>query len=86
MDGLKGVSLHFWLSFIYKTLEKDHMIKNHLQTSYSQQKSYADHRIRNLEFEEGDNVYLKILPMKRVVTFCKKGKLSPSYVGPYEIL
>ncbi|TMW92336.1 hypothetical protein EJD97_013188 [Solanum chilense] len=24
--------------------------------------------------------------MKRVVIFCKKGKLSPPYVGPYEIL
>ena len=31
-------------------------------------------------------MYLKISPMKRVVRFGKKGKLSPSYVGPYEIL
>ena len=39
-----------------------------------------------MEFEEGDKVYLKILPMKRVVRFCKSGKFSPRYVGPYEIL
>ena len=31
-------------------------------------------------------MYLKISPMKGVVRFGKKGKLSPRYVGPYEIL
>ena len=53
---------------------------------YSLQKSYADHRRRDWEFEEGDKVYLKISPMKVLVIFFKKGKLSPFYVGPYEIL
>ena len=54
--------------------------------AYSRQKSYADHRRRDLQFEGGDKVYLKISPMKWVVRFVKKGKLSPLYVGPYEIL
>ena len=67
-------------------MEKVHIIRNRLQTTYSRQKSYADHRRRDLEFEEGDKVYLKISPMKEVVIFGKKGKLSPRYVGPYEIL
>ncbi|XP_069150328.1 uncharacterized protein [Solanum lycopersicum] len=70
---------------IYKTLEKVHIIRNRLETAYSQEKSYADQRRKDLEFEEGDKVYLKILPMKGVVRFCKKGKLSPRYLGPYEI-
>ena len=52
---------------------------------YSLQKSYADHRRRDWEFEEGDKVYLKISQMKGVVIFDKKGKLSPCYVVPYEI-
>ena len=43
----------------YKTLEKVHIIRNRLQTTYNRQKSYADHRRRDLEFEEGDKVYLK---------------------------
>ena len=30
-------------------------------------------------------MYLKISPMKEVVRFGKKGKISPHYVGPYEI-
>ena len=38
------------------------------------------------KFEEGHKVYLRISPIKEVVRFGKKGKLSPSYVGPYEIL
>ncbi|XP_069152661.1 uncharacterized protein [Solanum lycopersicum] len=39
-----------------------------------------------LEFIVGDQVYLKISPMKGVMRFCRKEKLSPWYVGPYEIL
>ena len=57
-----------------------------MPTNYSRQKSYVDHRRRVLEFEKGDKVYLKISPMKWVVIFGKKGKLSPHYAGPYEIL
>ena len=40
----------------------------------------------DLEFEECDKVYLKTSPIKVVVRFGKKGKLSPRYAGPYEIL
>ena len=61
-------------NLIYKTLEKVNNIRNRLQTPYSQQKSYVDHRRRELDFEEGDKLYLKILPMKGVVRFGKRGK------------
>ena len=71
---------------VYKTLEKVHIIRIPLQTAYSRQKSSPDNRRKGLEFKEGDKVYFKISPMKEVVRFCKKGKLSPRYVGPYEIL
>ena len=71
---------------VYKTLEKFHIIRNRLQMACSRQKSYANHRSKNLEFEEGDTMYLKISPMKGVVRFGKKGKLSHRYVGPYDIL
>ncbi|WMV50559.1 hypothetical protein MTR67_043944 [Solanum verrucosum] len=52
----------------------------------SRQKSYADVRTRHLEFEVHDWVYLKISPMKGVMRFSKKVKLSPRYVDPYQIL
>ena len=56
-----------------------------MKTAYSRQKSYADNMRRDLEFEDGYTVNLKISPMKGVVRFCKKVKFSPRYVGPYEI-
>ncbi|KAL4035172.1 hypothetical protein IC575_003852 [Cucumis melo] len=49
-------------------------------------KSYADVRRKDLEFEVGDMVFLKVAPMKGVLRFEKKGKLSPRFVGPFEIL
>ncbi|GJV24263.1 putative reverse transcriptase domain-containing protein [Tanacetum coccineum] len=39
-----------------------------------------------LEFQVGDKVLLKVSPWKGVVRFGKKGKLSPRYVGPFEIV
>ena len=60
------------------------MIRNWLKIAYNQQKSYADHRRTDLEFEEGDKVYLKVSLMEGVVRFTKKGYLSPCYKGPYD--
>ncbi|XP_070046142.1 uncharacterized protein [Nicotiana tomentosiformis] len=34
----------------------------------------------------GEKVLLRVLPMKGVMRFGKKGKLSPRYVGPSEVL
>ena len=52
----------------------------------SRQKSYVDKRRRPLEFEVGAHVWLMIFAMRGVRCFGVKGKLSPSYVGPFEIL
>ena len=35
---------------------------------------------------EGEQVLLKVLPMKGVMWFGKRGKLSPRYIGPFEVL
>ena len=59
------------------TLQKVHIMRNRLQMAYSWQKSYAGHRRSDLEFEEGNKVYWKISPLKRVVRFGKKGKFIP---------
>ncbi|KAA0064196.1 pol protein [Cucumis melo var. makuwa] len=55
-------------------------------TTQSKQKSYANRRCKDLEFEVEDRVFLKVAPMKGFLRFEKKGKLSPSFVGPFEIL
>ncbi|XP_070008037.1 uncharacterized protein [Nicotiana sylvestris] len=34
----------------------------------------------------GENVLLKVSPMKGIMRFRKKGKLSPRFIGPFEVL
>ncbi|KAA0040905.1 pol protein [Cucumis melo var. makuwa] len=46
----------------------------------------VDVRRKDLEFDVGDRVFLKVAPMKGVLRFEKKGKLSPRFVGPFENL
>ena len=43
-------------------------------------------RRRPLEFEVGDHVFLKVMPKRGVVKSGKRGKLSPRFIGPFEIL
>ncbi|XP_040987714.1 uncharacterized protein LOC121235435 [Juglans microcarpa x Juglans regia] len=57
-----------------------------MKAAQDRQKNYADHRRRILKFEVGNWIYLKVSPMKGVIWFGKKWKLSPRYVGPFEIL
>nr|GEZ86906.1 putative reverse transcriptase domain-containing protein [Tanacetum cinerariifolium] len=71
---------------IRKMTEKIVQIKNRLLTARSRQKSYADVRREPMEFEVGDKVMLKVSPWKGVIRFRKRGKLSPRYIGPFEII
>ena len=57
-----------------------------MKAAQSRQKSYTDKKQRKLELEVGDHVFLKVSPWKGVARFGKKGKLSPRYVGSFEIL
>ena len=41
---------------------------------------------RTLEFEVSDHISLKVNPKRGVVRFGKRGKLSPRFIGPFEIL
>jgi len=62
------------------------IIRENLRTAQSRQKSYADTRRRELEFEVGDYVYLKVSPIRGLRRFKVKGKLSPRYIGPFQVL
>jgi hypothetical protein len=61
------------------------MVRENLKIAQSRQQSYADTR-RELSFEVGDFVYLKVSPIRGVRRFGVKGKQVPWYVGPYQIL
>lgn len=69
-----------------KTLEKVKVIRERLKTAQDRSKSWADSKRRPLDFDVGDKVYLKVSPTKGVMRFGVKGKLSPRFIGPYEIL
>src|SRR5262249_32706960 len=66
--------------------EKVQLIRKRLLAAQSRQKSYADTRRKDLAFEVGDHVFLKVSPTKGVVRFGQRGKLNPRYIGPFEIL
>ena len=62
------------------------LTRQRLLTAQSRHKSYTDVRRRPLEFEVGDHVFLKVMPKRGVVRFDKREKLSPRFIGPFEIL
>nr|GEZ67969.1 putative nucleotidyltransferase, ribonuclease H [Tanacetum cinerariifolium] len=68
------------------TKEKVAVAKEKLKEARTRQKSYADKHRRSLEFQPGDHVFLKVSPARGVRRFGIKGKLSPHFIGPFEIL
>jgi hypothetical protein len=62
------------------------MVRENLRVAQLRQKSYADHRRRELSFEVGDFVYLKVSPMRGLCHFKVRGMLAPRFIGPFKIL
>jgi transcription antitermination factor NusG len=62
---------------VQDTKEKIALIQQKMLTAQSRKKSYADKWCMELEFEVGDQVFVKVSPMKGVVRFGKKVKLNP---------
>ncbi|WMV18340.1 hypothetical protein MTR67_011725 [Solanum verrucosum] len=74
------------MSFVKDAQDKVRSIQAKLLAAQSRQKKYADYKVRDMAFQIGENVLLKVSPMKGVMRFGKKGKLSPRYIGPFEVL
>jgi hypothetical protein len=60
------------------------MVRENMWITQSRQKSYVGH-IRELSFEVGDCVYLKVSPMRGLHHFKVRGKLAPRFIGPFMI-
>ncbi|GJY24436.1 hypothetical protein Tco_0398094 [Tanacetum coccineum] len=81
-----GESKLFGLEIVQETTDKIVQIKERLKAARDRQKSNTDNHQKPLEFSVGDKVLLKVSPRKGVVHFGKRSKLSPRYVGPFEIV
>ncbi|KAK1667365.1 hypothetical protein QYE76_055524 [Lolium multiflorum] len=76
-----GESQVFGPDVLREAEEKVHKIREYLKTAESRQKSYADKRRREMTFEIGDFVYLKVSPERNA----KKGKLAPDMSDPSKL-
>jgi hypothetical protein len=65
--------------------ENIRMVRENLKIAQSRQWSYADTKRRELSFEVGDYVYLKVSPIRGIKRFRVKDKLASRYIGPYQI-
>ena len=71
---------------IQETEEKVKMIRERLKVATDRQKSYAGMKRKDIRYEIDKKVFLKVSPWKKVIRFGKKGKLSPEFIGPYEVI
>ncbi|PKU75013.1 hypothetical protein MA16_Dca026521 [Dendrobium catenatum] len=65
--------------------EKIRLIHDRLKAVQDRHKKYYDAKHRSIEFDVGEFVFFKVSLMKGMKRFDKVGKLSPRYVGPFEI-
>jgi hypothetical protein len=61
-------------------------IRQRIREVQDRQKSYADaHRV-DRSYEVGDQVFLRVKPHKISIKFGKGAKLSPRFMGPFNIV
>ncbi|XP_074322832.1 uncharacterized protein LOC141659806 [Apium graveolens] len=71
---------------VQNTLDKVNIVKEKLKAVQDRQKSYVDQHRREMEYQMSEKVFLKVSPLKGMMRFGNKEKLSPRYMGPYEII
>jgi hypothetical protein len=62
------------------------MVRENLRVAQLRHKCYADRRRRELSFEVGDFVHLKVSPLRGLCHFKVLGKLALRFIGPFKIL
>ena len=82
----EGIEILEGPELVQMTAEKINVIKSKLKAAQDRQKSYADQHRREMECNVGEKVFLRVSPWKGIMRFGNKGKLSPRYIGPYEII
>jgi hypothetical protein len=62
------------------------MVRENLRVAQSRQKNYTIQRRRELSFEVGDFVYLKVSPIRGLCHFKVRSKLTSGLIAPFMIL
>jgi len=81
-----GESVVLGQEFFQQTTEKVKMIQDRMRATQSRQKSYADKMRMPLMFEAGDHVFLRVTPTAGIGRKLKSRKLTPRFIGPYQIM
>jgi hypothetical protein len=81
-----GERTFFGPSTIVEAEENVTKVRENLKIAQRRQMSYADRKRKDVSFDVGEHVYLKVSPLRGTKRFHVKGKLSPRYVGPYPIV
>ncbi|KAL2237203.1 UNVERIFIED_CONTAM: Transposon Tf2-11 polyprotein [Sesamum indicum] len=71
---------------VQETVDKIKTVKKCLKAAHDRQKSDVDKHRREMEYEVGEKVFLKVSPWRGILRFGKQQKLSPRYIRSYEIL
>lgn len=74
------------LDLVHDSMNKVNIIREQLLVAQRRKNAYANHRRRDLNFAIEDMVFLKVSPMRGTTRFGRRGKLSPRYIRPYEII
>ena len=80
-----GEAVLVGLELLEQTTKKVRIVRNRMQASQSRQKAYADRKRRPLEFAAGDHVFLRVTQTTSVGRALRSRKLSPKFLGPYQI-
>jgi len=71
-----GEQRYYGIDFVNKAEQQVRTIQQHLEAAQAREKSYADKRRKPIEFAVGDQVYIKVSPMKGVQRFGVKRKFN----------
>ena len=70
---------------IVKETEEKVVTQQRLKATSDRQKSYTYLKRKDIEYEVEDKVLFKVSLWRKILRFGKKGKMSPRFIGHYEI-
>ncbi|KAL0394765.1 UNVERIFIED_CONTAM: Transposon Tf2-11 polyprotein [Sesamum latifolium] len=70
---------------VQETVDKIQIVKKYLKAAQDRQKSYVDKHLREMEYEVGDKVFLKV-SMERNFEVWQTREVESEIFGPYEII